>query len=130
MKGITPVVATIMLLLITIAMVGFAYIWFNNIATTVTVGLQNSTQNEIIRERQLINIENPKNGSIVIRNIGGYSISKSDLNVYVNNTLKTCGWEKDAVSPGDTITSYCNCTAGVDIKVTAPGNFDFDICTI
>jgi len=129
MKGITPVIATILLLLITISMVGFAFVWFTGIFRSIATSTENATNQQMIQMNQKINIESPKNQSIAIRNIGSYAISNTTLSVYVNGAPKTCSsWSTTSVAPNAIIVANCTCNSGDTIKVTAPGNYDTDTC--
>ena len=130
MKGITPVIATILLLLITISMVGFAFVWFTGMFGSIATSTENATQQQLIQMNQKINIESAKTGFITVRNIGTYSITNTSLSVYKNDVLQTnCAWTTSSVAPNGIITSNCGCTVGDTIKVTAPGNYDVDACT-
>lgn len=130
MKGITPVIATIMLLLITISMVGFAYIWLSNIWKGTTTGTENMANQQAQRMGQKISIESAKTIAITVRNIGTYSIPKASLAVFVDSVHQDCDWDRESFAPGDTITTTSGfaCSAGQTVKVTAPGNFDLDAC--
>lgn len=128
MKGITPVIATILLLLITISMVGFAYMWFSNILTGVGSSAVNATESQINRMGQTIDIDSPKSGAIAVRNIGTKNIPSTSIVVYVNGVLVNCNWDLGYVAPNGVITADCNCVDDDRIKVSAPGNADYDMC--
>ena len=90
MKGITPIIAIVLLLMITVSMAGFAFIWFQRIGSIA----MNATESGIIAQQQaagkLIRIDNAKNGTdseITIRNIGTYPIKKKEISIYVDSGL-------------------------------------------
>ena len=138
MKGITPVIATIMLLLITISLVGFAFTWFSTIWQSVAKSTENATETQIMTLGQKVVIDNAASKVIVIRNVGTYNIPWLSMSVYINNAYKNvrypaaaaqdCNWSSSEVAPGGTIGIDCNCTIGDEIKVTAPGNIDIQLC--
>ena len=71
-KGITDIIAVVLLLMITISLVGFAWIWLQRAAgstmeaTTTGLEAQQQTAGKIIR---IDNIDST-NGNVTVRNIG------------------------------------------------------------
>jgi len=130
MKGITPIIAIVLLLMITISMAGFAFIWFQRIGTTAL----NATQAGVVAQQQaagkLIAIDNVdvSGGKITIRNIGSYTIQSTELSVYKDGSSVTCTWDKTSVPPGGIITCTATISGCTTIKVTAPGNQDQVAC--
>jgi len=143
MKGITPVIAVILLLLITIAVVGFAFVWFQRIAQTTT----DITEGELDALRQQtakrvsIDAIDVTATKVSIRNRGTVPIpigTTSEVSVYVGGALKTCTWTgtdctgiSAKISPGAVCTCDwpdASCTAGTPVRVTAPGGFDERTC--
>jgi flagellin-like protein len=130
-KGITPVIAVILLLLITISMVGFAFVWFSR----VTLLAQNATEtrlgNVINQQEQTVRIDNVAGTEVTIRATGAQSIPVSGLQVYVNGAQQTCSsWSGTTLAPGSTITCTLSgaCPSGARLRVTSPGNLDETIC--
>ncbi len=84
MKGITPVIAIILLLLITISIVGFAMIFFSRTAETAA----NQTETELAQQTQLMatsfQIDSTGIGSVYIRNRGTENIPAGFVNVYLD----------------------------------------------
>src|SRR3990167_2206605 len=79
MKGITPVIAIVLLLMITIALVGFAFIWFQSTfqTTTSTASSQIDQQTTAFGKTTIIEaVGVPNSGiqSISIRNTGNSDI--------------------------------------------------------
>jgi flagellin-like protein len=138
MKGITPVIAVILLLLITVAMVGFAFVWFSRVTTMTTTATQTQIENQLTMQAKRVAIENIDKASnvVTVRNIGSQSISNVDLALYVGGAKLSClAGVKDwpaSITPGST--GSCDwsdgpaCTSDTVIKVTAPGNFDESMC--
>ncbi|MBI3190924.1 hypothetical protein HYZ41_04455 [archaeon] len=130
MKGITPVIAVILLLLITLSMTGFAFIFFTRIASTASNATESTLRSDLDRQAKKITIDNvdATNAIVYVRNIGQQIIKAAELSVYVNNAKGTCtGTVFGDVGPGQTTScdfSAGTCASGSVIKVTAPGNFD------
>ncbi len=136
MKGITPVVAVILLLLITISIVGFAFGFFQRLLGTAGTGVENQTQAVIGRVAQTISIDNVDavGNKVTVRNTGTANIATgTELTVFVGGTkIDTCNWGGDATVEPKT-TSTCTwtgtpCSAGTTLKVVAPGNEDSRKC--
>ena len=142
MKGITPVIAVILLLLVTIAIVGFAFGFFQRIFGLSGAGVENQTTSVIQRTAQTINIDNvgAAKNNVTIRNTGTVDINaNTEINVFVGGAKVVCAW-----SPGTTAlttispktASSCSwgasppvaCLAGTIVKVVAPGNEDSRTC--
>lgn len=133
MKGITPIIAIVLLLMITISMIGFAFIWFQRI----TAIMQNKSEAGLEKERReaniLIFIDNvdPDNGKVTVRNGGGVAVDTSEIAVYVNGTkYVSCSW-----NPSGTIlpNGYATCTSNTikncnTVKVTAGISYDIVNC--
>lgn len=129
MKGITPVIAIILLLMLTVSMVGFAFVWFQRVAASVT----NRTASEIASRQnqmaQTIRIDNAGTTTVTVRNTGSVPISNTTLAVYVDNVLQACTWDVASIPPlGFAECTPISCPVGSTIRVTAPGNSDEDVC--
>ncbi len=87
MKGITPVIAVILLLLITVSLVAFAFTWFSRVAQTAATGIENQTQKLITTKS--IRIENAKVAGVItnidVRNTGDSTVLGSELTFYVED---------------------------------------------
>ena len=133
MKGITPVIATILLLFITITMVGFAFVWFSRIGDIVANETTSSTQ-EMLRQqgtKALIDTIDRTGNRIYIKNTGSWPIKTSEMNVYLNGvTLTSCSGIASEIAPGATAT--CNVVASIfscsSMKITTIGTGDTRPC--
>lgn len=156
MKGITPVIAVILLLLITIAMIGFAALWFQRIAGTATQAGEQQLGSVTANQAKTAKIDNAArtatSTSISIRNTGSQAIKNSELSFFVAGTQFGCDSDANAgngvtaladIQPSGTATclqlctqlSGGTCTVGGQcvtgtsrVKVTAPGGFDEVTC--
>lgn len=96
-KGITPVVAIILLLLMTIAAAGAAYLWITKLQGILAESAQGSwvdTQRKTNSKISIESIYNDTNGHLylVLRNVGTYDFTTSDqskITLYIDEQLKT-----------------------------------------
>lgn len=139
MKGITPVIATILLLLITISMVGFAFVWFSRVTTTAGTQIENQTLNQVNQAAKVIRIEALKTtapATVSVRNSGTAVFPVSEISVFIDGApvlTATCAtapegtaWTGD-ISPN--VVRTCRlyaaagtaCPANSVVVVTSPG---------
>ena len=139
MKGITPVIAIILLLLITISMVGFAFVWFQRVASTATAATDTQLQNQLNKQGQTISIEGAYCSSggcatkeVYFRNSGTVALSSGSIAAFVNNSAAVSGsCPSTTVAAGATFTctlSVAPCSGSTAVKATAPGNTDQITC--
>ena len=138
-KGITDIIAIVLLLMITISMVGFAWIWMQRL----TLNVQNSTLEQVDTlsniSGQQVRIDNidasAGNGRLTIRNVGFAATSVNYISIYANSssllTLTDCGasWANTIIQPG--ATAICNSTKLVgcsSVKVTTSAGVDSRDC--
>ncbi|MBI2233313.1 MAG: hypothetical protein HYU56_05310 [Candidatus Aenigmarchaeota archaeon] len=107
MKGITPVIAVILLLLITVSLVAFAYTWFTRVATTAATGIENQTSKLLATKS--IRIENAKvsgtTTNIDLRNTGDVIINSGELAFYIEDgrVVGSLGCPA-SIAPGSVVT--------------------------
>ncbi len=133
MKGITPIIATILLLLIVIAIIGFAFGIFQRIATTAGQGGETQVRETTRQLSTLIRIDNAQGTALSIRNIGTTTIDSATLAVYVNTLARTClaGWSPASIAAGAfaTCTLSAACNSGEVVRITSPGGEASYTCT-
>jgi len=83
MKGITPVVAIILLLLVTISIVGFAMVFFQRNIQQTSLGGEQNLQNQIASASVIFDISSTYQDKVYVRNIGSGLLS--DIKFYLNN---------------------------------------------
>lgn len=130
-KGITPIIAVILLLLITISMVGFAFVWFSRIAQQSAEAAENQTGSIIAAQEKKIRIDNAAGTSVSIRNIGTRAVAISELATFENDAARTLSVCSGSIQPGSVATCTLSetCETGNKLKITAPGNTDVRPCT-
>ncbi|MBI2578391.1 MAG: hypothetical protein HYW26_01640 [Candidatus Aenigmarchaeota archaeon] len=130
-KGITPVIAIILLLLITISMVGFAFVWFTRVSQISSERTESQLTEQLTQQEKKIRIDNAKSNTVTLRNIGTKDVASSELGFFVDDAQAslTSGCATLTVGEVETCTISVSCVAGTGkIKVTAPGNQDVVIC--
>ncbi|MBS3054040.1 MAG: hypothetical protein J4431_00700 [Candidatus Aenigmarchaeota archaeon] len=118
-KGVTEVIAIILLLLITVAVIGFATGFFQSIVTTGGQQAQDASKATGDRVH-----------SITIKNAGTQDIDTAKLSFLVDGSSVTCiPALSGSKSPGQTITCEgITCASGDAITVSAPGNTVTGVC--
>lgn len=132
-KGITDIIAVVLLLMITISMVAFAWVWFSRSIGTITNKTDTSLDTKLNSGAQTIMIENIDKTSspnrLSIRNTGTQNINTSYITIFIDSVAQSCTtWSTGVgtMSPGTVAT----CTAGLNlagcslVRVSAPGNTD------
>src|SRR3972149_4497179 len=85
-KGITPIITVLLLLLIGVAMIGFAFAFFSNIFGTTKTETETALNQSLTALGKNVRIENVNGNNITIRNMGTKAITPSDLAFFVENT--------------------------------------------
>src|SRR3989344_1448623 len=92
MKGITPIITVISLLLIAVVMVGFAFGFFSNIFTTTateTTTALNTTVSIYGKQIRIDNIDNAPLRQVTIRAVGSRALVGGDVVLYVGGNPVT-----------------------------------------
>lgn len=130
MKGITPVIAIVLLLMITISMVGFAFIWFTRVTELASQKTETQLGEQLKQAAMKIRIDSTATNSITIRNIGTETITGAQIKLYVNDVPVTCTFTDMAAGSvqTQTCTFTCSGTGATRVKVASPGNIDVVLC--
>jgi flagellin-like protein len=75
-KGLTPVVAVILLLLIAVALVGLSFVYFNRAASSSAQSNENQSKNLVQLSGAQVSIESVQQNKVYIRNIGKVPITQ------------------------------------------------------
>ncbi|MAH42482.1 hypothetical protein CL614_02020 [archaeon] len=84
-KGITPVIAIVLLLMITIAIIGLAFAFFTGFFSTVTDDTGQGVEDIVSDFQRGIRLESVTVDAIYLRNTGASPISGADLYIYLND---------------------------------------------
>ncbi|HLD83512.1 MAG TPA: CARDB domain-containing protein, partial [archaeon] len=127
MKGITPVIAVILLLLITIAIIGFTSVFFQQTVTTGGEQAQEAAAGQANKALQTAEIVDVSNGKVTIKNIGTEAISTTNVQIFVDGDPAAITPVGDAenIQPGLTKTFDIAVPLGTGerkITVAVPGN--------
>lgn len=124
-RGITPVVAVILLLLMTIAAAGAAYLWITRLSTMITTGATEGFVESQRKQNTRYTLDTVWNESntifLVIRNSGSYELPATDFDkssVYIDNRLYTFG--------SNTLTPARDCSYSATDLNALGGNFATD----
>ena len=119
-KGISTVIATLLMLIITIALAGFAYTYLSGVLTAQTA-----------KTVELIGAVDCITGTshiLTVKNLGTSAITAaSEISVTVDGSAATCTWSSATLSSGGGISTCTTGAAGVSagshrIRITGPGN--------
>jgi len=142
MKGITPVIAVILLIMITISMVGFLFVWFSGYMPLIL----NQTESQLTEQQRQMQMgvnfidayEDSVTGNIFVslRNSGTVTIRANELVIVVRNATTTVGTYTypSAIAPAGTVLNQdtgisCEPAGNVEVKADIPGTND-DIVSI
>lgn len=122
MKGITPVISIILLLLVTIAIVGLASGFLQRLFGLAGTGVDEQLNASTTQLGQTIKIESATGTSVDIRSTGSKTIDLSSVKVFADNAPQTCTWSSPTLAAGGTATCTLGaaCT-GKTVKASAPG---------
>lgn len=101
-KGITPVIAIILLLVITIAIAGFSFVIFQKNLVMLGNQAQNQTEETINRLSGCIRTESFSGSTIYVRNCGTTPLDPQVLSVYANNIPLSVTPGSSIIQPGQT----------------------------
>lgn len=132
MKGITPVIAIILLLLITISMVGFAFVWFQRFVSTATNATESAALGQQTQLQQQVRLEGVSGASVGLRSSGTQALPVGSVAFFVNSAPRTAvgSCPSSPAAPGSAFacTLSAACTAGQALRATAPGGSDEILC--
>ena len=133
MKGISAVIATILLLLITVAIIGLAFGFFGRITSTTSTATENQTTEQVNKLNKQISIESASTTAVWIKNAGTSTINgATELTVYINGVSRNpCVPALLSMTPLNV--SKCSwtgaaCVSGDIIKVASPANTVQTVC--
>ena len=103
MKGISEIIATILMLMITLGISGTAYLFIAGTLTQQTQGL------EILDTYCIQGTKD--NSSITLRNLGSDIVTTANIkiNQFLPVTTTDLRWDLETVSSGGTVTAYDEC---------------------
>ena len=132
MKGITPIISTILLILITISLAGTAMVFFSKIASTASTSTEAQMNQQLSQERERFHIENAYGDKVDIRNKGTGTLT--NLTFYVENQrVQVTG--PSSVAPGEIatytiITDMSGFPDKARVKVAGLGMYEIQLVDI
>ena len=128
-KGVTPVIAMIILILIVIALGGVVATWVTKSWSTLGARgeQQINTLSQQMQKTVTIDEVDCPNGKIYIRHTGSVDIGANEIHVYINGVYN--GTVTNTLPVGG-VTNYTAgaLNSGDEIKVTAPGSSSTYVC--
>lgn len=120
MKGIDAAVATILLLMITVSLIGFVFVWFNSLARNMASQTQNSTQHQLYQSQMHVSILDLNSTTITIQNTGTVEIPSGDVVIFVpgHNPMQV----SVALAPNQVVSIPVSCNSGDTVKITVAGH--------
>ncbi len=112
MKGIDAAVATILLLMITISLVGFAFVWFNRLSKSVAKNIENQTLQNINTQAIRVMIVSAKDTNVAVTNTGSVPIPANSLSIVMNG--RVIGQNSAEIAPSG--------TASIGLSESCSGN--------
>ncbi|MBU3905010.1 MAG: flagellin [Nanoarchaeota archaeon] len=126
MKGISAVIAVVLILMITVALSAAAYVWFTGVFDTITQGASEAAEGtaDTISTQFSIAAVNRVSGSlaqIVVANTGSSNIDLSKMNIIVNNQL---------ANKTSAITGTLEVGNVITIEINNDGAYKGDFCGV
>lgn len=125
MKGITPVIAMILLVLIVVALGGVFAAWTSRITTTTTEAGEEQIEQVTQQLQKTISIDSVDctGGFVYIRNLANAPLAGNEIGIYVNGVAATPTCLPDPI-PGGQVGS-CDTSLGAltgEVRVVVSGN--------
>src|SRR3989344_2343969 len=108
-KGITPVITVMLLMLIAVAMIGVAFIFFQNTFQASSGETEQQVEQITTQTGKTIKIDNAVGTLVAIRHIGSRTINSGEINIFnVTNgaQLNSANCPTSSLAPG----SIATCT--------------------
>lgn len=113
-RAISPVIATVLLVAIVLAVSLSAFMWYKSLREEVTLKMEEKVAQEITKMYAGIKIVYAYNIGFKIKNVG--TVELYDIKVYEDGTLKA---NYDSLAPGEEIEKFIALTVGKTLYVTA-----------
>ena len=130
MKGITPVIAVILLIMITISMVGFLFVWFSGFVPSI---LEQTEEHMTEQQRQMqmgvgfvTAYSSGGTLSVSVRNTGTVEIKANELIIIVTDGGTFVGTDtyESSILAGEIAPAWDTgiaCSGDVEVKADIPG---------
>ena len=113
MKGITPVVAVILLLMITIVIIGFATGFFQQVIATTgegAVGTASKTTEQYQKVAQFSGAgDDGTDTKVTVKSVGAVDIPVAEIAVLIDGVAQNCAWQDVSGSSITTVTGIGVC---------------------
>jgi flagellin-like protein len=124
-KGITPVISVVLLLMITIALIAFAFVWFVKIWGVASTTTETNVGNTATQMSKAIRIDNVYVGNITttitVSNVGSEDILSTELSTFVDGQPVNCTFSSGIVR-GTSASCVASVACTTMVKVVSPSN--------
>jgi len=100
MKAITPVIAVIMLLLLTISIIGIAFLFFTRLVESTGEEASGITEQQLRQLGTDLRIDSAAGDKVYIRNTGSVAIPNTSLGFYINDQKVSAYSQVASIEPG------------------------------
>src|SRR3989344_4175605 len=130
MKAVSNIVATIILLSLTMVLIGVTSAYFAHTTQYTQDQLeQQASQQEALRG-STIRIHAVGMSEVFVKNTGSRNISAGDMSIYIDNVPVSCVWDMQQLPVASVAlcTLPAPCPGNGVLRVTPPGNEDAAVC--
>ena len=124
MRGMSSIVAVVLLVIITVALVGVVATNFQSLTQSSAQQAQQQTEATSQRLTQTVRIESASGTELVVRSTGTTTVQTSKLAVFIDSVLTGCTWDVAEMEQDElAICVYAApCAPDSEVKVISPGN--------
>lgn len=126
-KGITPVIAVVMLVLIVVSLVGGIFIWLQGVMDETQEGLGEEITGEteaMAKDASIDHVSCDDDGNvdeIYIRNEGSMDLEDGDISVYIGGSREGGFPDNGDLEPGGVESMDITEVVGSTVEITGPG---------
>ncbi len=130
MKAITPIVGSIIIIIIAIAVFVAVFEVMMNSTENARILTEQNREKELENKGKIVRINflNLSGNNVEIINIGNMEINTSEIKVYIDNKLVECSWDKSSLNVLEKAICTFSSTCTNSIEVISPGGKDLEIC--
>ncbi|MFC2143718.1 DNRLRE domain-containing protein [Candidatus Aenigmatarchaeota archaeon] len=130
MKGVESIIASILLIIIALAILSTTFYFLTNVTESTTEEYERIQEQERETAGKKIRINKIVGAEIIIKNVGSHAINRDEIVTYLNGIEIECTWSDTYIDPAELVNCFLNdpCLPEDVIKITAPGNFDASNC--
>ena len=117
MKAITPVIAVIMLLLLTISIIGIAFLFFTRLTESAGEQASGITEQKLRQFGTDLRIDSASGDKVYIRNTGSVTIPNTSLGFYINDQKVSAVSQVASIEPDQIVEFTIDAPEGAGVLV-------------